>query len=212
LPPTCPDRAARIRSTVTPGTARFVPGSDEAIVLEVMRHARFSVWRIERWHDIAGVILRDVLRDEETWLVDETMEKNPPVGLEIAGRFLRPEGFAMNARIVVPVIPDLLKQLFDRNPASKGSQGDVLLRDPRFVIGIYELPWRQERWTVSASCGDRRQSAPVALTKGCCRRSQAPEWRLATRPFEPLMKDAGLWMACRAAIFGPLMETRFANC
>jgi hypothetical protein len=29
----------------------------------------------ERRHETAGLILRDVLRGEETWLVDETMEK-----------------------------------------------------------------------------------------------------------------------------------------
>jgi hypothetical protein len=30
--------------------AGFAPGSDDAIVLEAMRHARFSLWRIERRH------------------------------------------------------------------------------------------------------------------------------------------------------------------
>ena len=59
--------------------AQFSPDSDEALVLEAMRHARFSVWRVERRHETAGLILRDVLRGEETWLVDETMEKNPPL-------------------------------------------------------------------------------------------------------------------------------------
>ena len=117
--------------------AQFAPDTDEAIVLEAMRHARFSVWRVERRHEAAGLILRDVLRDEETWLVDETMEKNPPLGVEIAGRLLRPEGFAMTARIVVPVSPDLLKEAFDRTPALRRARGDVLAGDPRFAIGIY---------------------------------------------------------------------------
>jgi hypothetical protein len=43
----------------------------------------------------------------------------------------------MTARIVVPVIPDLLKDLFDRTPGLKSPQGDVLARDPRFAIRIY---------------------------------------------------------------------------
>jgi len=38
-------------------TARFAPASDEAIVLEAMRHARFSLWRVERRHETAGLIL-----------------------------------------------------------------------------------------------------------------------------------------------------------
>ena len=117
--------------------AQFAPDSDEAIVLDAMRYARFSVWRVERRHETAGLILRDVLRGEETWLVDETMEKNPPLGVEIAGRLLRPEGFAMTARIVVPISPVLLKKVFDRTPALRRAEWDVLAGDPRFAIGIY---------------------------------------------------------------------------
>src|SRR4051794_26201487 len=45
--------------------AQFSPGSDEALVLAAMRHARFSVWRVERRHETAGLILRDVMRGED---------------------------------------------------------------------------------------------------------------------------------------------------
>ena len=65
--------------------AGLAPDSDEAIVLEAMRHARFSLWRVERRHETAGLILRDLLRGEEIWLVDETMEKKRGQG----GRWLR---------------------------------------------------------------------------------------------------------------------------
>ena len=30
------------------------PGSDEARMLDAMRHARFSIWRVERRHETAG--------------------------------------------------------------------------------------------------------------------------------------------------------------
>jgi hypothetical protein len=65
------------------------------------------------------------------------MEKNPPLGVEIAGRLMRPEGFAMTARIVVPVTPHLSKKVFDRTPALRRAERDVLAGDPRFAIGIY---------------------------------------------------------------------------
>ena len=123
--------------------ARFAPGSDEAIVLAAMRQARFSLWRIERRHPITGLILRDLLRGEETWLVDEAMEKNAPPGVEMAARLLQPETFAMTARIIVPVLPDLMPrpdlmdEVLTRAPALKRLQGDGLARDPRFAIGIY---------------------------------------------------------------------------
>ena len=123
--------------------ARFTPGSDEAIVLAAMRQARFSLWRIERPHPTTGLILRDLLRGEEIWLVDEAMERNAPPGVAMAARLLQPESFAMTARIIVPVLPDLMPrpELMDegltRAPALKRLQGDGLARDPRFTIGIY---------------------------------------------------------------------------
>ena len=123
--------------------ARLAPGSDEAIVLAAMRQARFSLWRVERRHPTTGLILRDLLRDEETWLVDEAMEKNAPPGVEMAARLLQPESFAMTARILVPILPDLMtlpdlmEDVFARVPALRRLQGDVLARDPRFAVGIY---------------------------------------------------------------------------
>src|SRR3954451_19780266 len=122
--------------------ARFAPGSDEAIVLAAMHQARFSLWRIERRHPTTGLILRDLLRGEETWLVDEAMEKNAPPGVEMAARLLQPETFAMTARIIVPVLPDLMtlpdlmEEVFTRAPALKRLQGHALAADPRFAIGI----------------------------------------------------------------------------
>jgi hypothetical protein len=117
--------------------AQFAPDSDEATVLGAMRHARFSLWRVERRHESAGLILRDQLRGGEIQLVDETMEKTAPQGVELAGRLLQLEGFAMTARIVVPVTPDLIEKAFDRAPAWRRAQADLLARDPRFAIGIY---------------------------------------------------------------------------
>ena len=55
--------------------ARFAPGSDAAIVLEAMRRARFSLWRVERRHETMGLVLRDLLRGEAIWLVDEALER-----------------------------------------------------------------------------------------------------------------------------------------
>ena len=123
--------------------APFAPGSDEAIVLAAMRQARFSLWRIERRHPITGLILRDLLRDEETWLVDEAMAKNAPPGVAMAARLLQPESFAMTARIIVPILPDLMPlpdlmdEVLTRAPALKRRQRHGLARDPRFASGIY---------------------------------------------------------------------------
>jgi len=140
------DRYARV--------ARFAPGSDEAIVLAAMHRARFSLWRVERRHPTTGLILRDLLRGEETWLVDEAMEKNAPPGVEMAARLLQPESFAMTARIIVPLLPDLMalpevmEEVFTRAPALRRLRGDALAGDPRFAIGFY-------RAAVAAGAMDR---------------------------------------------------------
>ena len=129
------DRYARV--------AGCAPGSDEAIVLEAMRHARFSLWRIERRHQTTGLILRDLLRDEETWLVDEAMAKNARPGMEMAARLVELDRFAMTARVIVPIIPELMtipelmEKVFTRAPALRGLQGSTLAQDPRVAVGIY---------------------------------------------------------------------------
>ena len=117
--------------------ARLAPGSDETIVLEAMRQAHFSLWRVERRHEIMGLVLRDLLRGEDIWLVDEALERSARPGLEMAARLLKPEGFAMTARVVVPVTPDLMGEAFARAPALRRVQGDALARDPHFAIGLY---------------------------------------------------------------------------
>jgi hypothetical protein len=68
------------------GAAAFRPGSDEALVLEAMRQARFSVWRVERRREPAGLVVQDLLRRDEVWLVDEALERSAPEGMAAAMR------------------------------------------------------------------------------------------------------------------------------
>jgi hypothetical protein len=123
--------------------AGFAPGSDKAIVLEAMRHARFSLWRVERHHETTGLILHDLLREEEIWLIDEAMAKNARPGQEMAARLVQPDRFAMTARVIVPINPvlmtrlELMEEVLIRAPALRSLQGKALAEDPRFAIGIY---------------------------------------------------------------------------
>ena len=148
------DRYARV--------ARFAPGSDEAIVLAAMRRARFSLWRVERRHPTTGLILRDLLRGGETWLVDEAMEKNAPPGVEMAARLLQPESFAMTARIIVPLLPDLMTLPgTDGRGVHQGTcvetpPGETLLPGTRALQSAsIAPPWPQERWIASSSNANR---------------------------------------------------------
>ena len=87
------------------------PGSDAARVLEAMRHARFSVWRINRRHEIAGLIITDVLREAEVWLVDEQLEASASEDLSFAGRICEPDHFAMGCGVVVPVYREMMEEV-----------------------------------------------------------------------------------------------------
>ena len=84
--------------------ARLAPGSDQAILLEAMRQAQFSLWRLERRHETTGLILRDLLRGGEAWLLDETMAKTAPPGLEFAARLLQPaEALARDPQFAIGI-------------------------------------------------------------------------------------------------------------
>ena len=87
------------------------PGSDAARVLEAMRQARFSIWRIKQQHDTAGLIITDVLREAEVWLVDKQLEASASEGLSFAGRVCEPDRFAMSCGVVVPVYRELLEEI-----------------------------------------------------------------------------------------------------
>src|SRR3954454_20450848 len=71
------------------------------------------------------------------------VRKNAPPGMEMAARLLQPEGFAMTARIIVPLLPDLMTlpelmaEVFARAPALRQLQGDTLAQDARLAIGVY---------------------------------------------------------------------------
>lgn len=65
---------------------RLSAESDEGRVLEAMLASRFVLLRVERPHPVAGLIVSDIARDEEFWLLDEGMEKTAPSGFMMATR------------------------------------------------------------------------------------------------------------------------------
>ena len=113
------------------------PGSDAARMLEAMRHARFSVWRINQRHETTGLIITDVLREAEVWLVDEQLETSAPKGLCFAERICQPDDFAMSCGVVVPVHRELLEEVTLDMLAWRRGDPERVTEDPRFAIAIY---------------------------------------------------------------------------
>ena len=106
-------------------------------MLEAMCHARFSVWRIDRRHDRAGLIIADVLRESDVWLMDEQLEASAPEGLSFAGRLCEPDRFAMSCGVVVPVYRELIEEVALDTLAWRRGDPERVAQDPRFALAIY---------------------------------------------------------------------------
>src|SRR3954468_918050 len=122
------------------GSARFAPGSDEALVLEAMRAARFSVLLIDRRHETAGLVATDLFRRTEVWLVDIGLESSLLAGGMFATRLFTPAGFSMTAGTYVPFEVDMLSDILDELPRRLGDIPPEALADNRhFAEAIYRI-------------------------------------------------------------------------
>jgi hypothetical protein len=82
--------------------ARFASGSDESLMLAAMLDSWFTVCEIERRHEIAGLVIRDVLRKETYQFLDIGQEMSAKDGDRFAARLLAVEGFVMTSGVVLP--------------------------------------------------------------------------------------------------------------
>jgi hypothetical protein len=119
--------------------AGLSPESDEGLVLEAMRHARFSIIGIVRRHDVAGLIVEDLFRGVELWLVDEGLESSLPDGATLATRLCTPEGFAMTAGVLVPIDIELIEDAIADTPQLLRNRREELIDDRRFAEAIYRV-------------------------------------------------------------------------
>ena len=118
---------------------RLAPGSDEALVLEAMRRARFSIISFVRRHAVAGLIVKDLFRRVEFWLVDEGLESSLPDGAALATRLFTPEGFAMTAGVLVPVDIELIEDAIADTPQLLRKRREEAIDDRRFAEAIYRV-------------------------------------------------------------------------
>jgi hypothetical protein len=119
--------------------AQLSPESDEGRVLDAMRNARFSIIGILRRHDVAGLIVEDLFRGVEVWLVDEGLESSLPDGAALATRLCTPEGFAMTAGVLVPVDIELIEDAIADTPQLLRNRREELIDDRRLAEAIYRV-------------------------------------------------------------------------
>ena len=77
-------------------------------MFEAMRRARFSIWRIERRQGAIGLMVADVLRKAEAWLVNEGRVASARDGTIFASQLCEPRSFAMAGGVIVPVDGDMI--------------------------------------------------------------------------------------------------------
>jgi len=119
--------------------ARLPSDSDESIVLDAMRGARFAIISFVRRHPVAGLIVKDLLRGVEIWLVDEGLESSLPGGAALATRLFIPEDFAMTAGILVPLDLELIEDAIAGTPQLLRKGYEEVINDRRFAEAIYRV-------------------------------------------------------------------------
>jgi hypothetical protein len=119
-------------------SARFPPDSEEARVLDSMRKARFTACMVKRRHEIAGLVMGDVLRQTEFWLVDEGLEGTLADGDTIVTRVFTPDAFSVTCGVMMPVDLGIMTSVFyEVVPRLKHHTIEQICQDRRFAEAIY---------------------------------------------------------------------------
>jgi len=119
--------------------ARFTWGSDESIVLEAMRRARFSIISFVRRHPVAGLIVKDLFRGVEIWLIDVGLESSLPEEAALATRLFTPDRFAMTAGVLVPLDLELIEDAIAATPQLLRKGYEEVINERRFAESIYRV-------------------------------------------------------------------------
>ncbi len=121
---------------------RLASDSDEALVLYALLAARFAVVRVKARHPEAGLIMTDLVREEEFWLVDEGMEASAPVGYTMATRVFCLEDFHMTAGVMIPLSRQLLASALAHRPVLERMGMREAVDDRRFAEALYREAMR----------------------------------------------------------------------
>src|SRR3974377_1003792 len=117
--------------------AQLSPESDEAFVLEAMRSARFSIISSISRHTAAGLVVKDMFRGCEYWLVDEGLESSLPVGAMLATRLYLLGDFTITAGVLVPLDMELIEDAIADTPLLLRKVPEEAINDRHFAEAIY---------------------------------------------------------------------------
>jgi hypothetical protein len=123
--------------------ARMRPAASdraEALVLRGLQAAQFSIFRVTDRYEPAGLLVKDLLRGFDLWLLDEGLEESARLGAVFAMRVAPIEDFVVTCGVIVPV-GDLIFDAIDDFLADCATDAEraALADDPRFATSFYKL-------------------------------------------------------------------------
>jgi hypothetical protein len=92
---------------------------------------------VARRHPSAGLIVTDLVREIDLWLVDEGLEISFPKGRIFATRYFAPDGFAMTAGAAIPLESSLLGHAMDLAPHLLRKSLEEAIEHRRFAEALY---------------------------------------------------------------------------
>ncbi len=111
---------------------------DDARALNALLAAKFAILRVEGHHEVAGLIVEDVLRGGTIWLMDEGLTVSAPPGFVFATRLSCPDAFAMTCGVIVPLSDSLVEDaVLESSAWMRHVRSDQLPDDPRLAVAIY---------------------------------------------------------------------------
>lgn len=118
--------------------AEYPEDSDEAIVLNAMCHSRFAFFQTERRHAVAGLIVNDLFRKEEIWLMDEGFEETVPGGFAFASRLIKPGEYYMTTGAAIPIDEDVVDEIAAVCPNMSPDTITNERKNVRFIEAVYK--------------------------------------------------------------------------
>jgi hypothetical protein len=113
-------------------------GSEERTVLDAMCDWRFALLIVKHKHPVAGLVVDDLVRQEELWLMDESMEATAKPGLALASRLIKPAEFHTTTGAAVPMDELLLLEVLRTLPPQLRDPAVFTARSDKFVAMVYE--------------------------------------------------------------------------
>lgn len=123
--------------------AGFPRESDEAVVLDAMCDARFTFITIKRRHQVAGLIVWDLLRREEVWLMDEGLEETGAEGYTLASRLVELDEFCITTGASVVLDKEMLEEIAPIFSSASVDYAFIEHNRSRFVELFYKAAIRR---------------------------------------------------------------------